>query len=399
MTWIDGATTAPRGFRAAGVRCGIKTKGPDLALLASMTEAVSCALFTTNAVKAAPVLVSMEHAASRQVRGFVANSGCANCATGERGLQDAYEMARLAAEGLGIPEDQWLVGSTGVIGTFLPMEKVRAGIDEAVESLSPEGGPDAARAIMTTDTRDKQVALEVEIGGRTVRIGGMAKGVGMIQPNVATMFAIMTTDAPLDPEALERCLRAAANRSFNCLTVDGDMSTNDTVALFANGAAGGDPLESHPDHLARFQAALEAVCVDLARQVARDGEGATKLVEVRVSGARTESDARALALAIANSNLVKTAFFGNDPNWGRILMAAGNPGIPLDLNRLRVTLAGHPVFEYGRPAGHDEAAVSRAMETEELLVTFEMQDGDAGVSAYTCDFSYDYVKINAEYRT
>ena len=399
MAWIEGSTTAPRGYRAAGVRCGIKTQGPDLALLVSPSPAVCSGLFTTNAVQAAPVTVSRERARLGRARAFLANSGCANCCTGPQGMADALEMTALAARGLDLPEDEVLVGSTGVIGSYLPMEKVRAGIDDALGSLRSDGGPDAARAIMTTDTVPKTAALEVVIGGRTVRIGGMAKGVGMIQPNVATMFAVMTTDAPLGLDAVDRCLRAATNASYNCLTVDGDMSTNDTVLLFANGATGGDPLDRNPEHLARFQAALDAVCIDLARQIARDGEGATKLVEVRVTGARTPAEARTLALAVANSNLVKTAFFGNDPNWGRILMAAGNPGIPFDTDRLRVTLAGHAVFEDGKPTGFDKATVSAAMKTEELVVELAMREGEASATAYTCDFSYDYVKINAEYTT
>jgi glutamate N-acetyltransferase/amino-acid N-acetyltransferase len=252
---------------------------------------------------------------------------------------------------------------------------------------------------MTTDTVSKHVALEAEIGGGTVRIGGIAKGVGMIQPNVATMLAFLTTDAPLGPVATERCLRAAADLSFNCLTVDGDMSTNDTVTLFANGAAGGPMLEDDPAQLARFQEALNAVCEDLTRQLARDGEGATKLVVVRVSGAPAASDAKAIALSIANSNLAKTAFFGNDPNWGRIMMAAGKPGVRFDLQKVRVALAGHLVFEGGRPAAFDPAEVSRAMAAEELAVVFEMGEGNATATAYSCDFSYDYVKINAEYHT
>jgi glutamate N-acetyltransferase/amino-acid N-acetyltransferase len=377
----------------------LKTHGPDIALLVSPTPAASCALFTTNTVKAAPVLLSRENARSGKARAIVINSGNANCCTGPQGMADAREMARLAAQGLDVPEEEVLVASTGIIGAMLPMEKVRAGIADALRSLSPAGGPDAARAIMTTDTVMKSVALETEIGGRMIRIGGMAKGVGMIQPNVATMFAIMTTDAPLGSQAVEHCLRAATQSSFNCLTVDGDMSTNDTVTLFANGAAGGDSLEIDPKHLAQFQEALDAVCVDLTRQLARDGEGATKLVSVQVSGARTAEDARTLALVIANSNLVKTAFFGNDPNWGRILMAAGNPGIEFDVDRLRVTLAGHAVFQQGSPAAFNPEIVSKAMATEDLVVTFEMSEGGAKATAYTCDFSYDYVKINAEYHT
>ncbi len=400
MRWVEGAVTAPQGFRAAGVRCGIKTEGPDMGLLISAIPAKSWGLFTTNPVKAAPVIVSQSRVQRGRARGIIANSGCANCCTGPQGIADAEAMAALAAQGLGLATEEMLVASTGVIGAFLPMEKVRAGIDAAVQALSSEGGPDAARAIMTTDTVPKSSALEFSLpDGRVLRVGGIAKGVGMIEPHVATMFAFLTTDAPLPHERGASLLRLAADSTFNCLTVDGDMSTNDTVLLFSNGAAGGLALEADSKEEGLFLTALEAVCADLTRQIARDGEGATKLVEVRVSGARSTVDARRLAKAIANSNLVKTAFFGNDPNWGRILMAAGNAGVPFDANTARVTLAGYTVFELGRPAPFDAAQVSRAMAAEELTVRFEVDQGDAEVVVYTCDFSYDYVRINAEYTT
>ncbi|MHB0912820.1 MAG: bifunctional glutamate N-acetyltransferase/amino-acid acetyltransferase ArgJ [Armatimonadota bacterium] len=379
--------TYPKGFLAAGVRAGIKETGEDLALIYSETPASAAGVFTTNAVKAAPVLLSAARVPSAGVQAVVANSGNANACTGEQGMLDAGEMAARAAALLDLDPEGVLVASTGVIGRAMPMDLVRAGISAAANSLSRDGAA-AARAIMTTDLRPKEAQAEVG----NARIGGIAKGSGMICPNVATMLAFITTDAGLSPEALQKCLAASANVSFNCLTVDGDTSTNDTVLALANGQAGEVPLDD-------FQAALDAVCISLAKQVAADGEGATKMVEVEVRGAASFANARKIALTIANSPLVKTALFGNDPNWGRVLAAAGRAGVAFDPARVSLRFGGVPVLAQGEPLPFDEKAASESLRGPEVCIMLELGEGPSSAKVWTCDFSYDYVKINAEYHT
>lgn len=399
MKSINGAITAPRGFLAAGVRCGIKKQGSDLALVYSEKPAVCAALFTTNVVKAAPVIVSMERAKSGKAQAIVANSGNANACTGQRGIKDAVRMSEITADALRISLDDVLVCSTGVIGHFLPMDKIEKGIREAALDISVNGGPDAARAIMTTDTRPKMIAYEFEIGGVPVRIGGIAKGSGMICPNVATMFAFITTDAAIDAATLRDCLVSASARTFNSLTVDGDGSTNDTVIVLANGAAGNRLISSDGDDLQIFQSALDRVAEDLAREIARDGEGATKLVEIVVQNSRSYADAKAAAMTIANSPLVKTAIFGQDPNWGRVLAAAGRSGVTFDPDKVDLYFGDVKIMQNGAPLNVPTEEARKPMLGDELIITLDLKVGEASARVFTCDLSYDYVKINAEYHT
>lgn len=396
---IPGSVCAPQGFRAAGVAAGIKPSGnPDVALIVSDHPASAAALFTTNRVVAAPVLVSREHLADGQARVFAVNAGCANACTGEQGMADARSMARLAGEVLGLPASEVVVASTGVIGRMLPMDRLETGLRQASAELAPGAGDRAARAIMTTDTRPKEAAVEIRLQGQPVRIGGICKGSGMIAPNMATMLAFLTTDAAVRPEVLQSLLRHTVERTFNCLTVDGDTSTNDTMAILANGASG-VAVEPGTEDYQEFSAALFHVCTQLTRELARDGEGATKLVAVEVTGARTFEEARQVGLSIANSPLVKTALFGNDPNWGRILCAAGYSGADLDQRRLALRVCGVPLVEAGTPIPFDEPSTSQAMKAEEVRVELDLGLGDASAVIWTCDFSYDYVRINAEYTT
>jgi len=399
MQTVEGGVTAPKGFRAAGVRCGIKQKGLDLALLASDASAAAAGLFTTNAVKAAPVLLSLERVRAGVARAVIVNSGNANACAGPGGLDDADRMTQLAAAGLGCPRDEVLVASTGIIGRRLPMEIIEPGIAEVVARLSRDGGVEASEAIMTTDRRPKRIAIEVELGGAQVRIGGMCKGVGMLAPNLATMLAFITTDAAISPEMLGLALKRSAEVSFNCVTVDGDTSTNDTVFALANGAAGNRLIDSPGPDLEAFQAALDTVTVHLAREIARDGEGATKLVEIRVNGAATDEDARKAAMAIANSPLVKTAIFGEDPNWGRVLAAAGKSGARMEPDRTNLYFGTVKIFERGEPTAVAAEEARRPMLADELVITVELNIGESSAKVWTCDFSYDYVKINAEYHT
>lgn len=396
---LSGSVTAPRGFSAAGVAAGIKPSGnPDVALIVSDRPAHAAAVFTTNKVCAAPVLVSREHLADGTARVIAVNAGCANACTGELGLQNARRMAEMAAELTGAAPAEVVVASTGVIGRHLPMDRLEAGLRKAAAELDPEGGPSAARAIMTTDTRPKEMAVEVAVEGGTLRIGGICKGSGMIAPNMATMLAFLTTDAEVAPALLQESLRQVVDQTFNCVTVDGDTSTNDTLAILANGASGVSIAAGTPAYEAFFTGLL-AVCTHLAKELARDGEGATKLVDVVVSGARSEAEARQVGLSIANSPLVKTALFGNDPNWGRILCAAGYSGVDLDPNRLALTVCGVSLVEGGAPVPFDEAATSAAMKVPEVRVHLDLGLGEESATVWTCDFSYDYVRINAEYTT
>jgi glutamate N-acetyltransferase/amino-acid N-acetyltransferase len=396
---LPGSVCAPGGFTAAGVAAGIKPSGnPDVALIVSARPASAAGVFTTNRVCAAPVIVSREHLRGGKARAIAVNAGNANACTGEQGFRDARRMAYLTAELLGVAPEEVVVASTGVIGRPLPMDRLEAGLRKAAGELSPEGDAQAARAIMTTDTRPKEIAVEAPVDGKTVRIGGICKGSGMIAPNMATMLAFITTDADVWPEVLASSLRRAAEGTFNCVTVDGDCSTNDTLVVLANGASGVRVPPQSPAHAA-FYDGLLYVCTHLAKELARDGEGATKLVEVRVRGARTRAQARQVARTIANSPLVKTALFGNDPNWGRILCAAGYSGVAMDPATLALDLCGVPLVRAGEPAPFDAAAVSEAMKSPEVSVLVDLGQGSQAATVWTCDLSYDYVRINAEYTT
>ena len=398
MKAVPGGVTAARGFKASGVRCGLKEQGEDLALVFSEAPAAVAGMFTTNRFRAAAVQVSQERAGRGAAQAVVINSGNANACTGETGLRHAREMTEIAALLLGIKPELVLVCSTGVIGRSLPMDRVQDGIHEAVKALSAEGGGAAARAIMTTDTAPKEAAVEFEVGGKRVRLGGMAKGAGMIAPSLATLICVLTTDAAVPLDSLDLSLRWAVERSFNCITVDGDMSTNDTVLLLANGASGAPQVRDEKATRA-FEAALEQVTSTLARALVADGEGATKLIEVRVQGTHDYETARKIAMRIANSPLVKTALFGQDPNWGRILAAAGGAGVEFDPRQVRLSLGRHEIVRGGEPTEADPEALRKALQPREVTIALTVGDGPHGATVWTCDLTYDYVRINAEYHT
>lgn len=396
---INGGVTAPKGFKAVGVRCGIKKQGLDLALIYSESECSSAAVFTTNVFKAAPVLLDVERLRTGKARAIVANSGNANACTGTQGMIDAQRTAEIAGEALGIPAEQVFVASTGIIGVQLPMEKIEAGVRQAASQLSETGGDLAALAIMTTDTKPKIAAREIEIGGRVVRIGGICKGAGMICPNMATMLCFITTDANIDHHTLQKSLAQNVEISFNSLTVDGDMSTNDSVIALANRMSGCTQLlEGSPEYVL-FDRAMGEICLELAREIAMDGEGATKYVEVRVINAVSYHDAKAAAMTIANSPLVKTAIFGEDPNWGRILCAAGRSSAKIVPSKVSLSFGDVRIVENGEPLNLDPEAAQKPMLERNLVITLDLGIGEESATVMTCDFSYDYVKINAEYHT
>jgi len=396
----EGGITAPAGFLAAGVSAGIKKSGKrDVCLIAADRPVPAAGVFTTSATAAPPVLVSREHLAGGSLRAIVVNAGNANACTGEPGMRDARAMAAAVAQSLGCAPSEVAVCSTGVIGVPLPLDLVTAGISEAVEALDSRHGEDAAEAIMTTDTFVKQLAISVTVGGRTFTVGGMAKGSGMIQPNMATMLAFITTDAPLSTASCDAILRQAVARSFNRITVDSDTSTNDACILMASGAEGGTELApGTPEHDAVASAVLE-VAIALAQMVVRDGEGATKFVTVTVKGAMTEDDAERCAFAIANSPLMKTALFGQDANWGRVAMAVGKSGARIDPSRLEIVFAGIVTCKDGTATGFDEGEAARALAEPEIELLVDLHVGQAEATVWTCDFSYDYVRINGEYRS
>ena len=397
----DEIDLAVRGFTAAGIHCGIKGRGLDLALIRSDVPAVAAGVFTRSTVVGAPVELSREHLRRARPRAIVANSGCANVALGARGRRAALAMASAAARNLGCHPEEVLIASTGVIGEPLPVGKIRTALPRAVSALHPAGLTRAARAIMTTDTVAKWAARDVRIGGQSVRIAGIAKGAGMIEPDMATLLCFVVTDAAITGGLARRALRRAVDTSFNRVTVDGEGSTSDTVLLLANGAAGnrrvGDLSAAAGQQFGR---ALEQVCTELARAIARDGEGATKLVTVTVTGAASPQEAERAARRVANSALVKTALFGRDPNWGRILQTIGAGRISIDLERAAVRLAGVPVFQRGRAAGpRSRRAAQRALRRSEIDIVVELGRGAHAAQLWTCDFSYDYVRINADYHT
>lgn len=393
------ALTYPAGFRAAGARGGLKSEGPDVALIVADKPCAAAAIFTANLVVAAPVLVSREHLAGGQIRAVAVNSGCANAVTGDEGMDDARKMAELAAAAVCCDTRHVLICSTGVIGHRLPMDKLGAGITAARGRLSAESDGDAALAIMTTDLAPKTATADVSLSGGAARIGGICKGSGMIAPNMATMLGFLTTDAAIAPNALQAALAAAAGPTFNSVTVDGDTSTNDTLILLASGAARNSEIQvGTPDYNA-FVTALTTVCDSLARQIARDGEGATKLVVLDVCGARDDADAKRAARTIAESPLVKTALFGNDPNWGRILAAAGRSGASFDPARAALSIGDVSLVRDGAPVGFDADTAHAALARDEVEVHLDLGSGPGRARMYTCDFSYDYVRINAEYHT
>jgi glutamate N-acetyltransferase / amino-acid N-acetyltransferase len=398
---VRGGVTTPRGFRAAAARAGLRSgAGPDVALIVSERGPVpAAATFTRNRLRAAPVEVAMRslRASGGHVAAVVANAGCANAGTGAGGIEDARAVQRLVAKRIDVANRHVFTASTGLIGSRLKVDAIAS----VLPSLRPSAGRgadgDAARAIMTTDTVPKEAAVEVDLGrGRTARLAGMAKGSGMIHPQMGTMLAFLTTDAPLPPGPLRDALRATVDRTFNQVTVDGDPSTNDTVLLLASGAEGGSPLTDRT--LDAFSEGLESVCRSLAEQIAADGEGARHRIDVSVIGARTDREARLAARAVAGSSLVKSAVHGGDPNWGRIAAAAGRSGARLDPDRLAVRIGPITVYD-GAPLPFDEAAASRALRGKVVGIGLDLRLGSGSGMAWGCDLSAEYVAINSEYRT
>jgi glutamate N-acetyltransferase/amino-acid N-acetyltransferase len=409
MKEISGGVCAPRGFRAGGIRCGIKASlsslKRDLALIYADRPCTAAALFTTNRVKAASVLVSREHLASGICRAVIANSGNANACTGEAGLQAARRMAELAADEFAIPAAQVAVASTGVIGVPLPVAALESGIGALANSLrGDEAGHMAAlEAIMTTDTRKKDGALEIEVGGTPVRLGGMVKGSGMIHPNMATMLCFITSDAAISRELLDRALRRAVRSSFNRLTVDGDTSTNDMVLVMAGGGAGNLPITAEGPAYEAFAEALEALCVKLTRAMARDGEGASRLLTVTLRGAADEESAEILAKSVAASSLVKAAFFGADANWGRVLCALGYAGPAFDPAAVDVRFGSRAgeilVCRGGVSVPFSEEEAKGILLEEEIEILISLGNGPGAATVWGCDLTYDYVRINGDYRS
>lgn len=401
MKKIEGWVTAPKGFVAAGVKAGLKASGNhDVAVIYSTVPAACGAVFTQNKMCAAPVLVSREVNKNGYAQAIVVNSGCANACTGEQGIADAKKMQAHAAEALNVADDAVFVCSTGVIGQFLPMEKLLKGIDMAVEAADENGGESCAKAIQTTDTFIKRAAYEAEIGGKTVKIAGIAKGAGMIHPNMATMLTFITTDAAIAPDVLKCAVKAAADKSFNMVVVDGDTSTNDSMIVLANGLAENEIIlsEDHPDYPAFFEL-LVSCATDLAKLIAHDGEGATKFLEVNVTGAATWQDAKTAAMAIAKSPLVKTAFFGEDPNWGRIVCAAGYSGAAMDASKVNLEIGGIRLVENGMNCNVPAEKLAPTMSQHDISMSIDLAAGKECATVWTCDFSYEYVKINGEYHT
>ena len=390
---------AVKGFKAAGVASGLKKHGKkDLGLIFSQVPANVAGVFTSNLVQAAPVLIDMERIKSGSCQAIIVNSGNANCCTGEQGMRDAETMARLAASELGISEELVLVASTGVIGEPLPMEKIEAAVPGLVRSLQPEGISDLAMSIMTTDAVPKMVSGKGLLEDKTFTVIGVAKGAGMIRPDMATMLCFVCTDVEATPEILKEALVKAADRSFNRITIDGDTSTNDTVLVMANGLSGA-VIQSLP-HKNIFQKVLDEIFLALAKQLVRDGEGVTKLVEIVVCGALSDSDARKVADTVAHSPLVKTAFFGEDANWGRIMGAVGRAGAEVDPNNIDVYFDDVRIVKAGMGCGkvvEDEA--TKVLMRPEFVVTIDLNMGRGSDSMFTCDFSVDYVRINADYRS
>lgn len=392
--------TFAKGFTAAGVKAGIKKSGNlDVAVIYTKTQAVVAGTFTQNKVAAAPVYVSKEVVATGTAHAIVANAGCANACTGQQGLDDAHKMAQIAADELGVNADDVIVGSTGVIGVNLPMDKLEAGIKDAVANLSADGSGNAGRAIITTDTHSKSVTCEFELSGKTVRMGAIAKGSGMIRPNMATMLCYITTDIAIDQTLLQKAVSGCVEKSFNMISVDGDMSTNDMVIVLANGEANNAKItEENADYQIFFDK-LMMLCTELAKQIAADGEGASKFLTINVKGAKSFADAKTVGMAIANSPLVKTAFFGEDPNWGRVICAVGYSGADMVPEKTVVKFGGITIFANGTGATYDEKALAHVMKEKDIVIDIDLNMGQEDATVWSCDLSYEYVKINGEYHT
>ena len=402
--YIDGSVTAPIGFMAAGVHCGIRKNKDkkDLALIYSEKPCAAAAVYTQNLVKGAPVVVTKYNINHGRAQAVICNSGNANTCNAD-GIEKAKEMCKIVADPLGIIPEDVIVASTGVIGQPLDIEPIRKAVPDMIKCLSAQGASDAAEAIMTTDTVKKELAVEFTISGKTCRIGAIAKGSGMIHPNMATMLCFITTDTDIHPELLDRALHDAVNVSFNMLSVDGDTSTNDMVSIMASGTAQNKKINDFGDGYIAFSTALTALCTEMVKMMAKDGEGATKLVMCKVSGATTEETARKAAKAVICSNLVKTAMFGSDANWGRILCALGYSQANITINKVDVALSSSAgeikVCKDGAGIEFSEEQAKKILLEDEILIDVTLHDGPYSATAYGCDLTYDYVKINGDYRT
>ncbi|WP_295268916.1 bifunctional glutamate N-acetyltransferase/amino-acid acetyltransferase ArgJ [Veillonella sp.] len=398
-TQSHGVTYA-KGFEAIGIQAGLKKSGKhDLALIYTKQKAAVAGTFTQNKVAAAPVYVSKETVATGTAHAIISNSGCANACTGPQGLKDAHTMAYHTAQALACDPTDIIVGSTGIIGQQLPIHDIVKAIPNLVDSLSEDGSELAGKAILTTDTYSKTASTHFTVDDQTIHMGAIAKGSGMIRPNMATMLCYITTDIAITPTLLQKALHACVDKSFNMISVDGDMSTNDMAIVLANGAAGNKPITEENEDFELFQEALMAITVSLAKQIAADGEGASKFITIDIKGATDFESAKTVGMSIANSPLVKTAFFGEDPNWGRLICAAGYAGVPMNPATTVLKIGGVTIFKNGMGAVYNEATLKQIMNEHDITVTVELNEGDANATVWTCDLTYDYVKINGEYHT
>lgn len=401
---IDGSVTAAKGFKASGIHCGIrKNKSKrDLALIFCEKKCTAAAVYTTNLVQSSPITVTKKNLADGYAQAVICNSGNANTCNAD-GMEKAELMCKLAADKLGISADDIIVGSTGVIGQILPIEPIAEGMEQLVSELSADGASNAAEAIMTTDTMAKEYAVETVIDGKTVRIGGISKGSGMIHPNMATMLCFVTTDAAISPEMIKKAVKTAADKTFNMISIDGDTSTNDTLSVMASGLAGNTVITEENDDYYTFLEALTAVCRGLSLMMAKDGEGATKLLVCKVSGAKTENDAKLAAKSVICSSLLKAAMFGADANWGRVLCAVGYSGGNIDVNKVDVSFSSKAgkidVCKNGAGIEFSEETAKTVLTEDEIDIIIELNDGSGEAEAYGCDLTYEYVKINGDYRT
>lgn len=397
----QGSLTLVRGIKASGIHCGIKSgKKKDLALIYSDSNATAAGVFTTNVVFAAPVYVSRKNLLDNNAQAIIINSGIANSATGEKGIKDAHQMAYLTASALNIPQSSVIVASTGLIGRFLPMKKIASGINKAVSSLSKDGGKEAAEAIMTTDTFPKHIAVQFKLAGSLVTIAGMAKGAGMIRPDMATMLAFLVTDADVTGNLLRKILEDAVKKTFNRITVDGDTSTNDMVIILANGLSGSKTISSRSKDAEKFIEAIEYVCENLSLMIVRDGEGATKLIRIDIMGARTETDASEIAFRIAESPLVKTSLYGKKCNWGRVIAAVGSAGVSIDPKKIDIFFGSIQVVRNGLGLGSKKEKEAEAyLLSKEVCISVDLHLGKAVGTVWTTDLSPEYISINADYTT
>ncbi len=396
---IKGGIASPLGYTAAGVACGIKKTGKkDMAFIVTDEIAMASGVFTKNSLAAAPVEISRENLDDNKAKAIIINSGNANSCTGKEGRLNALKMCEEVSKRIKSDPKDILVSSTGMIGIPLPMNKIKSGIEKVVAAASKKGGNDAAQAIMTTDTHIKEIAIEMKIDGKAIRVGGMAKGSGMISPNMATMISVITTDAAMGPITMKEMLRDAVDESFNSITIDGDMSTNDSVFFMANGKTNIQINQDDPAHIG-FKCGLKYVLNNLAKLIIKDGEGATKSITIHVKGAKTVEQARKMGFAIANSTLVKCAFFGEDLNWGRIMAAIGATKLPIDINRLDLSMAGEMVFSKGRGISYCAETVKDILQKKDVTVNLDLHQGKGEAKIMTTDLSDKYIHINADYRT